>query len=230
MHEVFVLMSTIQCPRCKAAPTDTVTTAPYIRGFLVAYTYGTKRFVGCNSCVKKQLAGEVGVSLLTGWFSITSVFVNPMCILWNGLRVPFVKSNPDKVQELMAELGITTGVDIAKVAACLAASMVAADGKVEEEEIVVAVGIGQQLVEGFTPELFMACLENVQSLPSTTQMAGLLADQLECDGKVAIMEYLIAIAASDGVIDQSEVNELKEAAFALGVTIPDLKAGPVPQE
>lgn len=221
-------MSTIQCPRCKAAPTDTVTTAPYIRGFLVAYTYGTKRFVGCNSCVKKQLAGEVGVSLLTGWFSITSVFVNPMCILWNGVRLPFIKSNPDKVQELMAELGITTGVDIAKVAACLAASMVAADGKVEDDEVAVAIGLGTQLVEGFTLELFMDCLKNVQSLPSTTDLASLLSDQLESEGKVAIMKYLTAIAASDGVIDQSEVDELNEAARALGVTIPELKAGPVP--
>ena len=85
-------MSGVLCPVCKNAELDTVTSAPYIRGMLLAYTFGTKRFVGCQPCVRKQLAGEVGVSMLAGWFSITALVVNPMCILWNGLRIRPVAS------------------------------------------------------------------------------------------------------------------------------------------
>ena len=198
---------------------------------LLAYTFGTKRFVGCKTCVKKQLAGEVGLSLVAGWFSITAIVVNPMCILWNGCRVPFIKSNPLKVQELLAELGVDASspsaqVDITRVAASLAAVMVAADGEVDEDEIVVSVGIGQRLFEDFTPELFRDVLVNANSLPNPTQLAAVLRDYLTDDGKIAVQKYLIAIACADGKIDPAEVQLLQSVSYAFGLEPPDLKPGP----
>ena len=201
---------------------------------LFAYTYGTKRFVGCKSCVRKQLAGEVGLSMVAGWFSITAIFVNPMCILWNGLRLPFVKEDPRKVQELLNELGVDTSgppesaqVDITRVAASLAVAMVAADGEIDEDEIVVSIGIGQRLFEGFTPELFQDVLCNAKNLPNATQLAAVLRDYLTDDGKVAVQKYLIAIAAADGKIDPSEVQMLQSVSYAFGLEPPDLKPGPI---
>ena len=211
-----------------------MTSAPYIRGMLLAYTFGTKRFVGCNTCVKKQLAGEVGVSLLAGWFSITALVVNPMCILWNGLRIPFVKADPRKVSDLLSELGIDTStpagvgqVDLTRVAASLAVAMVAADGKVEEDEVVVAVGIGQRLFDDFSMELFKDVLVNAKNLPSATQLAAVLREYLTDDGKIAMQKYLVAIAAADGNIDQSEVQLLQSVSYAFGLEPPDLRPGPI---
>ena len=204
---------------------DTVTSAPYVRGFVLAYTYGSKRFVGCLSCVRKQLAGEVGMSLLTGWFSITSLLLNPLFILWNAGRLPFLKANPAKVEELMGELGISLEeVDLPRVAAALAAAMVAADGKVEDAEVEAAIAIGGQLIEGFDPMVFHEALENVHTLPPTAQLAGLLAEILEEPGKAAVMRYLLAIAAADGEIADSELAELRTAAEALGVELPEMPA------
>lgn len=212
----------VTCPRCRSSDIDTVTTAPYIRGFVLAYNYGTKRFVGCNPCVKKQLAGEVGLSLLTGWFSVTSLLVNPMCILWNTARLPFVKANPEQVEQLMRELGIDTHhVDLARIAASLAATMVAADGKVEPQEVQAAVQIGTQLFQEFDAKLFNEVLENVKRLPSTTELAAMLTGVLDEPGRAALIEFLHAIASSDGNIDAAEIKELQEAANALGVALPD---------
>jgi uncharacterized tellurite resistance protein B-like protein len=196
-----------------------------VRGFVLAYSVGTKKFVGCNPCVKKQLAVEVGWSLLTGWFSVTSLLVNPVCILWNTLRLPFVKANPDRVEELMRELGIgVDSVDLARVAASLAATMVAADGKIEAQEVETAISIGSQLIEGFSAPLFQEVMDSVKRLPPTGQLAGLLAPILEEPGKVAVLKYLLAIAAADGSIDDTEIAELQAAAAALGIALPELAA------
>ncbi|MFA7481642.1 MAG: TerB family tellurite resistance protein [Vulcanimicrobiota bacterium] len=222
-----VPMSGVLCPVCKNAELDTVVSAPYIRGMLLAYTFGTKRFVGCNRCVKKQLAKELGVSMVVGWFSLTSLLVNPVCILWNGARLPFLRANPRKVADLLAEFGIDTSepaarVDIPRVAASLAAAMVNADGKVGEDEILVAVEIGQKLFDGFDLELFRDVLLNSQSLPNPTQLASVLRDYLTEDGKVAVQKYLVAIAVADGSVAPQEIDILRNVSFAMGLQPPDL--------
>lgn len=213
-----------QCPTCHDAPCDTVVTAPYIRGLVLAATYGSKRFVGCRRCVQKQLLGEVGISAVAGWFSLTALMVNPLCIVYNSLRIPFVKSNPDKVTQLLEEVGID-GVDVnlGRVAASLAASMVAADGKTEPAEIETAVTLGCHLFDDFTPELFEKTLEGVEELPATTELAWLLTDTLSQDGKVILAKYLIAIADSDGHIDPSEIHELQTVLATLGVSMAELR-------
>lgn len=214
------------CPRCGKAPVDTVANAPYIRGFVLAYNYGMKQFVGCRACVRKQLAGEVGTSLLTGWFSLTSIVVNPVCILWNGLRVPFLKPDPETVEKMLQEIGVGPAkVDLPRIAASLAASMVAADGDIDSAEVRTAIAIGCQLIDGFQPRLFHDVLENVRRLPPVPQQASLLVDVLEDDGKVAILKYLLAIAAADGRIDDAEIAQLQATASALGIVLPDLEDG-----
>lgn len=198
--------------------------APYIRGLVLAATYGSKRFVGCRRCVQKQLLGEVGVSALAGWFSLTALMVNPLCIAYNCLRIPFVKANPEKVGELLEEVGIE-GVEanLARVAAALAASMVAADGRSEPSEIDTAITLGKHLFEGFTADLFHEVLARVEELPATSELAWLLADTLDQPSKVIVAKYLIAIADADGHIDPSEVHELQTVLGTLGLSMEELR-------
>ncbi len=202
---------------------DTVVSAPFIRGIIVSHALGVKRFVGCRGCVRRQLAGEVGQSLYLGWFSPIALVVNPLCILWNGFRIPFLKPNPEKVEGYLHELGIGAGeVDLPRVAASLAATMVAADGRVDPAEVEAATGIGVQLIEGFTPSLFSEVLENVASLPDTEQLAGMLREVLDESGKVSTLKYLLAIASADGSIDDREITELQAASLAMGISLPEL--------
>lgn len=211
----------VRCPRCQKAVLDTVVSAPYIRGLILAHTLGKKRLVGCRSCVRRQLAAEVGQSLLLGWFSLTGLVVNPLFILWNTSRLPFVKAQPEKVQGLLHEFGIEAEkVDLPRVAASLAATMVAADGKVDPAEVATATGIGAQLIDGFTPALFHDVMQNVGTLPSTSQLAGMLREVLDESGKVATLKYLLAIASADGSIDDAEIDELQSAAQSMGVELP----------
>lgn len=213
-----------RCPQCQEAKCDTVITAPYIRGLVLAATYGSKKFVGCRRCVQKQLLGEVGISAVAGWFSLTALMVNPICIVYNGLRIPFVKANPEKVSQLLEEVGID-GVDVnlARVAAALAASMVAADGVTEPAEVETAILLGSHLFEEFTPDLFRKVLDGVEDLPATSELAWMLADTLPQEGKIMIAKYLIAIADSDGHIDASEIHELQTVLATLGVSMQELK-------
>ncbi len=188
---------------------------------MLAYNYGMKQFVGCRACVRKQLAGEVGVSLVAGWFSLTSIVVNPLCIVWNGLRVPFLKSDPERVEQLLQEMGVSpSNIDLPRIAATLAASMVAADGRVDPTEVRTAIAIGCQLIEGFSPQLFQQVLDGARRLPPIDQQASLLAAVLEDDGKVALLKYLTAIASADGVIDDAEIAQLQATAQALGLALP----------
>jgi uncharacterized tellurite resistance protein B-like protein len=212
--------STLRCPRCKRASLDTVTSAPYIRGFIVAYSLGSKRLVGCNRCVKKQLASEVGRSLLLGWFSLTSLVVNPICILWNSARLPFLQANPEQIGDLLLALGVSTdSVDMPRVAASLAATMVVADGKVDAQEVHTAIALGGRLIPGFEPRLFHEVVAGVRRLPPTTQLAALLAELLEPRARRELLDYLLAIASADGRVTTAEMALLEAAAGALGVPL-----------
>lgn len=222
------MAKTARCPQCQKADCDTVVSAPYIRGLVLAATYGSKRFVGCRRCVQKQLLSEVGVSAVAGWFSLTALMVNPLCIAYNCLRIPFVKANPEKVGKLLEEVGIEgVEVNLARVAAALAASMVAADGRSEPSEVETAITLGKHLFEGFTAELFHEVMGRVEELPATAELTWLLADTLDQPGKVILAKYLIAIADADGHIDSSEIHELQTVLGTLGLSMAELRdSGP----
>ena len=94
------------CPHCKNREMNCQITMPYIRGFLLAFQYGTKRFIDCVSCVRIQILKEVGTSALIGWFSITAVVVNPIFIVYGLLRAIFLWANPEKVRKTLREAGL----------------------------------------------------------------------------------------------------------------------------
>lgn len=94
------------CPHCGTREMTCQITVPFIRGFLLAYQTGSKRFLGCVRCVRVQILKEAGLSALVGWFSITAVIVNPAFILYGLSRAILLWENPEKVRKTLREAGL----------------------------------------------------------------------------------------------------------------------------
>ncbi|MFA5505641.1 MAG: TerB family tellurite resistance protein [Vulcanimicrobiota bacterium] len=112
--------------------------------------------------------------------------------------------------------------DVPKVAAALAASLIASDGVIEDEEREVAVEMGRRMVPGFSNLTFETLLEGLDDLPSAYELAEQLRDLLDDEDKDRIINYLVAIAAADRQIVEVENQELQAVADALGVPLPPL--------
>lgn len=117
--------------------------------------------------------------------------------------------------------------DVSKVAICLAVSLIAVDGVIEEEEKEVAIRLGHRVLPGFSKETFTRMLESLDDLPSAYELASSLRDDLEEEQKDIIMDYLAAIASADEQVVLGEENELEAVADALGVPVPPLKVSPM---
>ncbi len=117
--------------------------------------------------------------------------------------------------------------DVSKVAISLAASLIAVDGVIEDEEKEVAVREGHRMLPGFSKETFERVLSHLDDLPSAYELASTLRDHLEEEQKDIIMDYLAAIATADEQVVLGEENELEAVADALGVPMPPLKIAPM---
>jgi len=206
------------CPYCDSATVDTFASAPYVRGYILAYQKGSKPFFGCNGCVKKKVLGEAGLSSLLGWFSISSFIMNPFLIIYNLFQALTLKSDPAKVRSKFKEFGIPSNpnqVDILALGYSLAVSMIAADGKIEDDEVVVAQEMGAKLLPGFDKKDFNKYLERYDELPGVADLASFLNDNIDIQTKTKLYDFLKAIAAADGEIAEEEADMLKEFASNL---------------
>lgn len=116
--------------------------------------------------------------------------------------------------------------DLPKVAAALAASLIASDGVIEEEEKEVAVEMGRRMIPGFSNLTFETLLEGLDDLPSAYELAEQLRGVLDEEDKDQVINYLVAIAAADRQIVEVENQELQAVADALGVPLPPLAVVP----
>lgn len=114
--------------------------------------------------------------------------------------------------------------DVPTVAAALAALLVAADGEIDAREKAVAATLGAEKFPGFSPLVFETLLEGMDDLPTATDLASLLGDLVDFEGKSAIMEYLVALANADDGVAEVERSQLVDVAQALGVALPELSA------
>ncbi len=99
----------------------------------------------------------------------------------------------------------------------LAAAMVAADGRIEPEEIAVAERIGGRMFDAFDPIDFRDCCNHPAELPDPVSTAGYLNNTLSEDQRQTVMRYLNAIAAADGEVAESEFDLLGRIADAMGI-------------
>ena len=207
------------CPYCTTdRKIETTATAPYVRGFLIAYSIGYKSYIGCVSCVKKKVLGEAGLSALVGWFSITSLFINPFMILYNLIQGIFIKANPEKVKNKLVKMGIPLNpstLTFNQIGYVLAANMIAADGKIEPQELRVAEEAGEKIFDDFDEASLHVLLNDISNLPPVKDTAKMLKDQINQEEKVKIFKYLAAIAQSDGHIAAEEKAMLNDVALAI---------------
>lgn len=95
---------------------------------------------------------------------------------------------------------------------CLAAAMVAADGKIEPEEIAVAEEIGKGLFQDFDPVDFRERCNNPDDIPDVENLTELIGAMVNEDGKPLILRYLKAISESDQDVDEKEAALLQSIA------------------
>ena len=212
------------CPYCRNRALDTTATAPYVRGFLIVFQYGSKTFIGCRSCVRLKVLKEAGLSCLIGWFSPKALIANPFLILYNLFHTPLIKADPGKVRRKLAKAGIDLDapeIDITRLGYALALAMISADGSVDKRELEVAIAIGGRLFEDFDQAEFLR-IAQMKEVPSPVDIAGILRDELDVEGKKAVTAYLWAIANADGSVDRSEAELLQQVTDHLGLTADDI--------
>ncbi len=209
------------CPVCTKNTIETVVTAPSIRGFLLAYQIRMQKVLACKGCARKALLGEAGKSAVIGWFSPTSLIVNPLFIVWNVARSPFVGNNPKGLAKAYQEIGVPApgeSVDIPQILYTMASAMISADGKIEQSEIDAADAIGRAILPEFDSEAFKQCITRFKSLPDIEQNARLLGNVLGDEGRHLVVAYLYQIALADGEVHKKEKNLLGKVATAIYAT------------
>jgi uncharacterized tellurite resistance protein B-like protein len=208
------------CPYCNERQIETVATVPYVRGRIVRHTLGVKKFLGCRRCVRRSIYREVGVSSLVGWFSVTAAVLNPLMITYGAVRGLLVRPDEAGVQRALRQAGLPDegmNADPLRVAYGLAASMIAADGKVEDEEVAVAIEVGRQLFDAFEPNEFFKVLAGHKELPGVSELAHVLGQTLEENEKSVVFGYLAEIAASDGHVAIEETRMLESVRTKFGL-------------
>ncbi len=210
------------CPHCERRPMETVATLPCTRGYLLDPGLGIKTIAGCVPCVRRALLAETGRSGLIGWFSLPGLVANPVFIAYGLARCLLLTRKPERVRALMRTAGVS-GPDTPtalEAAYRLAASMIAADARIEPAEIAAACEIGQTLFEGFQPGEFRGVVANHRTLPEPAELALLLKTLVDRQGREEIYRYLIAIATADGEMAGEEQALLALVAENLGLSRP----------
>lgn len=89
----------------------------------------------------------------------------------------------------------------------MAAGIIGADGKIEQEEIASAERLGTQLVNSFDNTDFRVFINNLDKIPNILDLAKDL-NTLDDKNKKIIFEYISAIASADGDIAEEELRIL----------------------
>lgn len=209
------------CSYCNERAIETVASVPFVRGRLFGRTLGVKKFMGCSRCVRRSIYREVGVSSVVGWWSVRAALLNPVMLTYGAVRGLFVRPNAEAVKRALEQAGVPEeGIDAdpLRVAYGLAAAMIAADGKVEQEEVSVAIEVGRQLFADFATEDFFKIMANHKHLPGVAELASLLGRILDEKEKGLVFGYLAEIAASDGHVADEEKLMLEHVRVNLGLS------------
>ena len=195
------------CPICQEADLTAVETCNSVRGFLIAYQTRSRKVAGCPACVSSELRGEALRSLGLGWFSLTSIVINPFFILLNFGRSMGVKPNPDAVSRFLDEVGVPepgTGYRIPDACVAAASALIKADGQIDAREVEAAAIIGEQIIPGFESQRLIDLLEDRGPALPLDAVATVLRVYLTREGQVLVMRYLLMVALADGQLAKKE--------------------------
>lgn len=195
------------CPYCGERGLESAATLPYVRGYVLAFKFESKKIIGCSKCVRLQLLKETGISSALGWFSPTALVSNPFLLTYGLARAACVRKNPQAVSKLLQTAGLPQNneeLSLVRIGYSLAASMIAADRKIEPREVAAAAEIGTQIFKEFDKAEFNKVVANHAQLPEPAKLAALLGNALTEDGKDAVYGFLLAIASSDDDLAKEE--------------------------
>jgi len=96
----------------------------------------------------------------------------------------------------------------------LAATMIGADGKIEQEEVAAAERIGQSMFQGFDPVELRSFCNNSDSLPEFAKIIDVLGRMLHDEQKNGILGYLQKISEADKNVSEEETRLLDEVRRA----------------
>jgi len=211
----------LPCPRCKEGKLTAVATAPYARGFVLAYQHGSKKIAGCKACVASGLRAEAGKSLLFGWFSVSALVLNIFFIPWNLFRSFFVSDDPAAVTRLLNQAGIPepgTEYRLTDAFYSAAAAMIHMDGKVDPAEVAIAKQLGGRMLPDFDDSrLDRLVAEKLAGLTVET-VGTAFRVYLSPEGQDLVLRYLLAIALADGELHPKEHKYLEQLALSMGYT------------
>jgi tellurite resistance protein len=138
------------------------------------------------------------------------------------VRGLFVRPDAAGVKRALRQAGLPdegVGADPLRVAYGLAAAMIAADGKVEDEEVAVAIEVGRQLFSEFEADDFFKVMAGHKDLPGVSELAHLLGQILEETEKAMVFGYRAEIAISDGHVAVEETRMLEHVRLNLGLPV-----------
>lgn len=197
----------IPCPLCSRSSCEATAKAVWVRGFLIMYQISRRQLIGCVDCVRRELLKEAGKSAILGWFSITSIFINPVLILYNLIRAVAISPNKEAVARKLTELGVeptAEGVDLLQIMYALLASLIAADGKIDPTEIQAAADLGSNLFEEFSIDRFKETCQRHSELPPPVDLGTMVREVLDDKQKAIVLRVMISVAQADGTLSGEE--------------------------
>ncbi|MEL6841628.1 MAG: tellurite resistance TerB family protein [Bacteroidota bacterium] len=194
-----------------------------MRGYILAYQLGYQKLVGCVRCVRRRVLRQAGWSLLLGWFSLTSLIINPFLIIWNLIQAPFIKPRPQRVRKVLTRMGLPLSpqkANITDAGYALAVAMITADGNIDANEMLIAEAQGKDVFGEFDKEEFRRLVSEHKELPPAADMAAMFRDILTQKEKAKLHRYLESIATADGNFAKAERELLNEIGLQMGYLSP----------
>lgn len=214
----------IPCPHCGTRNIETVRSAWYIRGFLVFAQWGSNAYVGCLPCTRKKVLGSLAITTLIGWWCFPWGLGTPIVLIQNGFSILSGADRP-ALASFLAMQGIAIDeveldasgqapgqARLIEAVLTVLHRMVWADGSADPREI----DVGTQVAGRMLGDLVDAA--HVHSVLSKPDSPGVIdVTSLPADTRAITMKAAAAVAAADDVIDDAEVEVLKELGNTLQV-------------
>jgi uncharacterized tellurite resistance protein B-like protein len=230
----------IACQHCGERPVEEVAKGYRVTGLLLAYRITTVRSLGCHRCNRRELWRLAGKNLLIGWWSITSILINPFATLYNVGR-SLIHRGPTPA---LAEALNDAGLDYEFMAD---ADDFDLDRHTEEElhlRSLIRLGCATMLTDGqatraeatamrdaavtMYPEYPTAEIEerirkSADSVTNAIQVARGLSELLTPAGKEQALQFVAAVAAADDEVDPEEMELISRIADAMEMTDADVE-------
>jgi DnaJ-domain-containing protein 1 len=214
------MRTAITCPHCEVNNVEVAKEFWFLYGFLLLVRYGSKTVVGCQSCVQGKGFTNLFLVLLFGWW----------CFPW-GLGTPFVliqniialaAKNDEKLIEVLNTIGVRAedvvlGSDgltpeqraLFDGVVSILTEAVWADGSADPREVVLAVEIAANLLDGSIRE------NQLREAIMGRKSAPLDVSQLNAEMRLLLFHVAIQIVAADNRVDPGEARFLHDLGARL---------------